>query len=85
MCTAASAELAVSDFDSAVITFVGAASSTITQNLAYHKEWATFITADLPLMDDAHRCARRNQDGISMRVWEASDIRNDERQNRRLH
>ena len=30
-------------------------------------------------MDDAHRCARRNQDGISLRVWEASDIRNDER------
>jgi hypothetical protein len=37
------------------------------------------ITADLPLMDDAHRCARRNQDGFSLRVWEASDIRNDER------
>lgn len=79
VCSAAGAELATTDFDSAAVTFVGAASSTIQQNIAYHKEWATFITADLPLMDDAHRCARRNQDGLSLRVWEASDIRNDER------
>jgi len=79
VCSAAGAELAITDFNSATVTFVGAASSSILQNLAYHKEWATFITADLPLMDDAHRCARRNQDGISLRVWEASDIRNDER------
>jgi hypothetical protein len=79
VCSAAGAQLATTDFDSKTVTFVGAAASSITQNLAYQKEWATFITADLPLMDDAHRCARRTQDGISMRVWEASDIRNDER------
>jgi len=79
VCSAAGAQLAITDFNSAATVFVGAASSAITQNIAYHKEWATFITADLPLMDDAHRCARRNQDGISLRVWEASDIRNDER------
>jgi len=79
VCTAAGAEHVATFFNSATVVFVGAASSSITQNLAYHKEWATFITADLPLMDDAHRCARRNQDGISLRVWEASDIRNDER------
>jgi hypothetical protein len=29
-------------------------------------------------MDDAHKCARRTQDGLSLRVWMASDIRNDE-------
>ena len=79
VCSAAGAQLAITDFNSAATVFVGAESSAITQNIAYHKEWATFITADLPLMDDAHRCARRNQDGISLRVWEASDIRNDER------
>ena len=79
VCSVAGAQLAITDFNSATVTFVGAESSAITQNIAYHKEWATFITADLPLMDDAHRCARRNQDGISLRVWEASDIRNDER------
>lgn len=80
ICSAAGAQLATTDFGTTnTCVFVGAAASTITQNIAYHKEWATFITADLPLMDDAHRCARRNQDGISLRVWEASDIRNDER------
>jgi hypothetical protein len=79
VCSVANAQLATTDFDSATVTFVGNASTTYQQNLAYHKEWATFITADLPLMDDAHRCARRNQDGISLRVWESSDIRNDER------
>jgi hypothetical protein len=35
------------------------------------------VTADLPLMDDAHRCVRKQQDGISLRVWQASDIVND--------
>ena len=79
ICLASSAQVVASTFNDAVCTFVGAASTSILQNIAYHKEWATFITADLPLMDDAHRCARRNQDGISLRVWEASDIRNDER------
>ena len=56
----------------------GAASTTYTQNLMYHKEAFQFVTADLPLMADAAKCVRRNQDGLSMRVWQGSDIRNDE-------
>jgi hypothetical protein len=44
----------------------------------YHKEAFQFVTADLPIMDDAAKCVRRVQDGLSMRVWQASDIRNDE-------
>lgn len=64
--------------NSAAITFVGSASTTYRQNLMYHKDAFTFITADLPLMDDAHKCVRRVQDGLSLRVWQASDIRNDE-------
>ena len=79
ICTVSGGQVVSTTFDDAVVTFVGAASSTILQNLAYHKEWACFISADLPLMDDAHKCVRRNQDGFSLRVWEASDIRNDER------
>ena len=62
----------------AAITFVGASSSTYRQNLMYHKEAFTFVTADLPIMDDAIRCVRRVQDGLSLRCWQASDIRNDE-------
>jgi hypothetical protein len=64
--------------DNADIVFVGSASTNYIQQLMYHKEAFQFVTADLPLMDDAHKCSRRVQDGLSMRVWQASDIRNDE-------
>ncbi len=70
--------LAVTDFNSKTVTWVGAASTTYVQPLMYHKDAFQFVTADLPLMDDAHKCTRRTQDGLSMRVWMASDIRNDE-------
>lgn len=62
----------------AAVTFVGSASASYVQPLMYHKEAFQFVTADLPLMDDAHKCARRMKDGLSLRVWQASDIRNDE-------
>lgn len=62
----------------AAITAVGSASTAYRQNLMYHKDAFAFVTADLPLMDDAHKCVRMNQDGFSMRVWMASDIKNDE-------
>lgn len=62
----------------ATVTFFGSASTSYRQNLMYHKEFATFVTADLPLMDDALKCVRRTQDGLSVRVWQGSDIRNDE-------
>lgn len=60
------------------IVFVGSASTNYVQPLMYHKEAFQFVTADLPIMDDAAKCVRRVQDGLSMRVWQASDIRNDE-------
>lgn len=62
----------------AAIVFVGAASASYVQPLMYHKEAFQFITAPLPLMDDAHKCATSVKDGISLRVWMGSDIRNDE-------
>lgn len=62
----------------AAVAFVGAASTNYVQPLMYHKDAFQFVTADLPLMDDAYKCTRRTQDGISLRVWMASDIRNDE-------
>lgn len=72
------ATLATTDFNSKTLTFVGVASTSYVQNLMYHKEAFQFVTADLPLMDDAAKCVRRVQDGLSLRVWQASDIRNDE-------
>ena len=80
ICSATSAVLTDSSFGTTnTVTFTGAASTTILQNIGYHKEWATFITADLPLHGGSDKCSRRTQDGISLRVWEDSDIRNDER------
>lgn len=78
MCSSASAALATTDFNSQVLTFVGTASTAYRRNLMYHKDAFAFVTADLPIMDDAIKCVRRVQDGISLRVWQASDIRNDE-------
>src|SRR6185369_9517989 len=60
------------------ITFFGSASASYRQNLMYHKDFAAFVTADLPLMADAAECVRRQKDGLSLRVWKGSDIRNDE-------
>jgi len=62
----------------AAITFVGSASTAYRQNLMYHRDAFTFVTADLPLMDDAAKCVRKVQDGLSMRCWQGSDIVNDE-------
>lgn len=79
ICTSTGANVAATTFDSnPVVTMVGADSAALRQNLMYHKDAFTFVTADLPLMDDAHKCVRRTQDGLSFRVWMASDIRNDE-------
>jgi len=60
------------------ITFVGALSTNYVQNLMYHKEAFQFITAPLPVLDDAQKCVRVTKDNLSLRVWMASDIRNNE-------
>jgi len=78
VCSSTGSDLATTFFNSATLTFWGLASTTYRQNIMYHKDFATFVTADLPLMDDAAKCVRRVQDGLSLRVWQGSDIRNDE-------
>jgi hypothetical protein len=78
VCSSAGAALAASDFNSKTMTFIGTASTAYRQNLVYHKDAFAFVTADLPIMDDAHKCVRKSMDGLSLRVWMASDIRNDE-------
>lgn len=62
----------------AAVTFFGSASTSYRQNLMYHKDAFTFVTADLPLMADAAECVRKNKDGLALRVWKGSDIKNDE-------
>jgi hypothetical protein len=76
---AASATLTPASFGTAqTLVFVGAINTSYVQNLMYHKDAFQMICADLPIMDDAAKCVRRSQEGLSMRVWQASDIRNDE-------
>lgn len=80
LCSAAGAQLTTATFDGTGIVpvFVGAASTSYVQNLMYHKEAFQFVTADLPILDDAQKCVRLNKDGLSIRCWMGSDIRNDE-------
>lgn len=72
------AALATTAFNNQTLTFVGSASTNYVQNLMYHKDAFTFATAELPLMNSAEKCVRQTYDGISLRVWQDSDIRNDE-------
>ena len=76
--TNAKQNISAAPVSAAVVTAVGTASTAYRQPLMYHKDFATFVTADLPLMDDAIKCVRMQQDGLSLRVWQGSDIRNDE-------
>ncbi|MGA4923285.1 P22 phage major capsid protein family protein, partial [Bacillus subtilis] len=70
--------MATTAFNSQVMTFVGTAATAYRRNLMYHRDAFAFVTADLPLMADSISCKRMTQDGISLRVWQGSDIRNDE-------
>ena len=60
------------------LNWLGSPNSTYTLGLMYHRDAFTFATAELPLMADAAKCVRKTYDGLSLRVWQASDIRNDE-------
>ena len=62
----------------AAVTLYAGDGVDYQSNLMYQKDAFTFVTADLPIMDDAIRCVRRMQDGLSIRCWQGSDIRNDE-------
>lgn len=77
--TATGADITPSNFTSAIVRFDGGPSTTYPLALMYHRDAFTFATAALPMMDDSIRCVVKTYDGISLRVWEGSDIRNDER------
>ena len=59
------------------VTKVGGASKAYDISLAYHKEFATFATADLLLPGGVDFASRKVLDGISMRVVRQYDINND--------
>ncbi len=55
----------------------GDASAVYAQNLAYHRDFCTFVTADLHI-EPGQRMNREVIEGVSMRVWQGSDFNNDE-------
>lgn len=64
--------------DGGAATIVGAASTSYSQSLMYHKDAFAFVTAPLPMMADAAKCVVKTKDNLSIRLWTGSDIRNDE-------
>jgi len=77
--TPASALATVSAFpaDNAVVTFLGAASTSFPQNIAYHKNAITMATADLLLPQGVDMASRQVHNGMSMRIVRQYDINND--------
>lgn len=55
----------------------GAASAVYPQNLAYHRDAFTFVTADLH-KEPGQRMERAVIEGIAMRFWRGADILNDQ-------
>lgn len=62
---------------SAVVTVMGAASTSYPQNLVYHKNAITFATADLLLPGGVDLASRKEHNGMSIRIVRAFDINND--------
>jgi hypothetical protein len=79
MYTATNALATVDTFpaSSAVVTFLGAASTAYPQNLVYHKDAITFATADLLLPQGVDMASRAVHNGISLRIVRQYDINND--------
>lgn len=69
--------VSASPANAAAIVFVGALSTTTQQSVAYHKDAFTFATADLLLPEGVHFAARKQMDGLSIRVVRQYDINND--------
>jgi hypothetical protein len=65
--------------DGKIVTKVSVASKNFDQGLAYHKEFAAFVTADLDMPKGVDFAARDTIDGISMRIVQDYNITNDER------
>ena len=59
------------------VVFVGAASTTYAQNIAYHRDAIAFATADLLLPQGVDMASRAVHNGISLRVVRQYDINND--------
>jgi hypothetical protein len=53
--------------DNTLLVFSGAASTTFQQNIAYHRDAFTMVTADLVMPEGVQESAREVKDGMSLR------------------
>ena len=65
--------------NSAAVTFYGGAGAISPQNLAFHRDAFTLVSADLPLPGGVHMAARASHKdvGVSIRVVRQYTINND--------
>ncbi|MGQ0557984.1 MAG: P22 phage major capsid protein family protein [Sphingosinicella sp.] len=63
--------------DNAAITFLGTASTAVTNSMLYQKEAFAFATADLVMPNGVDWKAREVVDGLSIRLIRDYDINND--------
>jgi len=79
MYTSANALATINAFpqQNATITMLGTATYGYSQNLIYHKNAITFATADLVMPDGVDMAARKQHNGISLRIVRQYDINND--------
>lgn len=61
----------------AVVKLAAGASETTNNTCVYHPDAFTFATADLEMPGPSKFAAREVMDGISLRIWQDSDIIND--------
>lgn len=57
------------------ITKLGAASKRVKPSLAFHKDAFAYVSADFPVDKDVKFCYSEVGEGVSMRIWKASEIR----------
>lgn len=74
--TGAAQNVSAAPANAAAITWAGTISTAAGISLAYHKDFATFVTADLVMPRGCDMAARETYDGISMRLVRQFDIQN---------
>lgn len=70
--------VSASPADTAAMTFVGAASTGYTQNLAFHKDAFRMVSVPLIMPDGVHMASQSTVDGLTVRALQDFDVRTDE-------
>ena len=64
--------------DGAALTVAGTASTSYPMNIAFSRNAFAFVGAKLITYPKSHLCVQESYEGLSLRIWSDSDIRNDE-------